>query len=121
VANGLSDPTAAKAAITTAYKAAFKGGPNGAKYIQNAALIPKTLAFAAALAKKSPPEHAVVKTITITSASTADVTYDLFGGGKVILPGADGKAVFAQGGWKLASATLCGLLQLATSKQLQGC
>ncbi|WP_370153509.1 hypothetical protein [Streptacidiphilus sp. EB129] len=53
-----------------------------------------------------------VLTVTFTSATTADVTFNLCESGTPALPGAAGKAVLETGTWKVADATLCTLVAM---------
>jgi hypothetical protein len=60
--------------------------------------------------------------VTLTSATTADVKYELDTNGSPVLPSADGKAVYVNGKWLVAKATFCGLVGLAQpGKPVQGC
>jgi hypothetical protein len=56
---------------------------------------------------------AAVLTVSFTSATAADVTFNLCESGAVVLPGSAGKSVLQTGVWKIADATLCGLVKLS--------
>ena len=56
---------------------------------------------------------ATVLTVTFTSATAADVTYNLCVGGAPALPGSAGKSVLVGGVWQVADATLCNLIKLS--------
>jgi purine-cytosine permease-like protein len=55
---------------------------------------------------------AKVTNVTLNSASTATVTYNLTAGGSSLLTGQSGTAVLENGVWKVGDASLCGLLKL---------
>ncbi len=55
---------------------------------------------------------AKVTNVTLTSATTATVTYDLTAGGSSLLNNQTGTAVLENGVWKVGDASLCGLLKL---------
>jgi hypothetical protein len=55
---------------------------------------------------------AKVTNVTLTSATTATVSYNLTAGGTSLLSGQTGTAVLEDGVWKVGDATLCGLLKL---------
>jgi purine-cytosine permease-like protein len=55
---------------------------------------------------------AKVTNVTLNSATTATVTYNLTAGGSSLLTGQTGKAVLEDGVWKVGDASLCGLLKL---------
>ncbi|WP_042375192.1 hypothetical protein [Streptacidiphilus neutrinimicus] len=60
--------------------------------------------------------------VDFTSATTADVTYNVCLSGAVALNGSKGKSVLDGGVWKVGDTTLCGLLQLkAGSSPVPGC
>jgi hypothetical protein len=56
---------------------------------------------------------ATVTAVTVNSATSATVTYNLTAGGSPLLSGQTGKAVYENGVWKVGDASLCGLLKLA--------
>jgi hypothetical protein len=55
---------------------------------------------------------AKVTNVTLNSATSATVTYNLTSGGSSLLSGQSGKSVYENGVWKVGDATLCGLLRL---------
>jgi hypothetical protein len=55
---------------------------------------------------------AKVTNVTLTSATTATVKYDLTSGGSPLLPNQTGTAVLQNGVWKVGDASLCGLIKL---------
>jgi hypothetical protein len=55
---------------------------------------------------------AKVTSVTLTSATTATVQYDLTAGGTSLLNNQTGTAVLENGVWKVGDASLCGLLHL---------
>ena len=55
---------------------------------------------------------AKVTNVTLNSATTATVTYNLTAGGSSLLTGQSGTAVLENGVWKVGDASLCGLLKL---------
>jgi hypothetical protein len=121
VANGISNPTAAKAAITAVYTQFFSAPiPKAMTLLQGGPTLTKAFQIANKLKGKA-VESAKIDTVTITGASTANVTYDLSANGKVLLPGSDGKAVFDGGRWKVAKQTFCTLVGLGYSKPIPNC
>ena len=59
---------------------------------------------------------ATVQKVDFSSATQADVTYQISLNGAVVLGGMAGKAVEVNGHWLVSDATLCGLLQLAAAQ-----
>jgi hypothetical protein len=55
---------------------------------------------------------AKVTSVTVTSPTSATVTYDITTGGTSLLSGQTGKAVYENGTWKVGDASLCALLKL---------
>jgi hypothetical protein len=53
-----------------------------------------------------------VTSVTVTSPTTATVTYNLTAGGSPLLSGQTGTAVYEDGTWKVGDASMCGLLKL---------
>jgi len=82
---------------------------------ERAALLQNGSAFAGAIGSLS---HLVsglgakVTAVTVTSPTTATVTYNLTAGGSTLLSGQTGTAVYEDGVWKVSDASLCGLLKL---------
>ena len=82
---------------------------------QRVALLQNGSTFAVAIAGLS---HLVtglgakVTGVTVNSATTATVTYNLTAGGSSLLSGQTGQAVYENGVWKVGDASLCGLIKL---------
>jgi len=82
---------------------------------ERVALLQNGSAFAGAIGSLS---HLVsglgakVTGVTVTSPTTATVTYNLTAGGSTLLSGQTGTAVYEDGVWKVADASLCGLIKL---------
>ena len=55
---------------------------------------------------------AKVTNVTVNSATSATVTYDITSGGTSLLSGQKGTAVYQDGTWKVGDASLCGLFKL---------
>jgi hypothetical protein len=55
---------------------------------------------------------AKVTNVTVNSATSATVTYNLVASGTSLLSNQTGKAVYQDGIWKVGDASLCGLLHL---------
>ena len=82
---------------------------------ERAALLQNGSAFAGAIGSLS---HLVsglgakVTAVTVTSPTTATVTYNLTAGGSTLLSGQTVTAVYEDGVWKVSDTSLCGLLKL---------
>jgi hypothetical protein len=55
---------------------------------------------------------AKVTSVTVDSATSATVTYNLVSGSSTLLTGQKGTAVYQDGTWKVGDASLCGLFKL---------
>lgn len=118
-----ADPAAAAAQVKQNWEAFFSPKTpvsDKEKYLQNGrVLAPLLQAFA------SDPRvgqvSATVTNVAFTSPTTATVTYSLSLSGTVVESAATGKAVLEDGTWKVADATLCGLVALTGNTQLPGC
>ncbi len=55
---------------------------------------------------------ATVTSVTVTSPTSATVKYNLTASGSSLLSGQTGTAVYENGTWKVADASLCGLIKL---------
>jgi hypothetical protein len=55
---------------------------------------------------------AKVTNVTVNSATSASVTYNITSGGSSLLSGQKGTSVYQGGVWKVGDASLCGLLKL---------
>jgi hypothetical protein len=118
--NGVSDPTAATAAIKAVYPAFFSAKVPKAKTLLEDG---ENLSAAFKAAKKlagTTKETVKVDTVKITGPTTANVTFDLLGNGKPLLKGSDGMAVEVNGKWLVAKQTFCTLVLLGGAK-VPGC
>lgn len=107
-----SSSAAAVAEITTNWEKFFNSStPNS----ERVTLLQNGTAFAGAI---SGLIHlvsglgATVTNVTLNSATSATVTYNLTASGSSLLKGQTGTAVYENGVWKVGDATLCGLLKL---------
>jgi hypothetical protein len=104
---------AATAAITANWEAFFNSStPNSTRLglLQNGSQFSSAVAAFAA----SPLASAVsskVDQVTLTSASTAAVKYDITAGGSPVVSGQTGTAVLQDGVWKVGDDVFCGLLK----------
>ncbi|PZS22182.1 MAG: hypothetical protein DLM54_03350 [Acidimicrobiales bacterium] len=64
---------------------------------------------------------AKVTNITFASPTTANVTYDISSGGKVLLANQTGMAVLDNGKWLVSDSAFCGLLSLEGGQLPAGC
>ncbi|WP_254705562.1 hypothetical protein [Streptomyces vilmorinianum] len=110
-----ADPAAAKAEITKNWTAFFDPKTPTAdkvKLLENGEQMQPVLA-----ALGSNPNAATtsvkVTGIAFTSATGADVTYDLLVSGAPALPDSKGTSVLQDDTWKVSVKTLCGLVQLS--------
>ncbi len=107
-----SSGTSAAAEITANWEKFFNASTPTS---QRVALLQNGSTFAAAITGLS---HLVsglgakVTGVTVNSATTATVTYNLTAGGSSLLSGQTGKAVYEDGVWKVGDASLCGLIKL---------
>jgi purine-cytosine permease-like protein len=82
---------------------------------QRVALLQNGAAFAVAISGLSHLVSglgATVTSVTVTSPTSATVKYNLTASGSSLLSGQTGTAVYENGTWKVADASLCGLLKL---------
>ena len=113
-----SGNSAAAAEITANWEKFFNASTPTSERV---ALLQNGSTFAAAITGLS---HLVsglgakVTGVTVTSATTATVTYNLTAGGSSLLPGQTGKAVYEDGVWKVGDASLCGLIKLVPGGSL---
>jgi hypothetical protein len=61
---------------------------------------------------------AKVTGVTVNSATSATVNYDIVSGSTTLLGGQTGTAVYQDGTWKVGDASLCGLLKLVPGGSL---
>ena len=110
-------PTAsasASAAVTANWQEFFSGATPAARKI---ALLQQGQQFAKTInAQASSPiaqgTQAKVTAVTITSPTTATVTYSITMGGQTALPDQQGQAVLEGGVWKVSAKSFQGLLKL---------
>jgi hypothetical protein len=103
---------AAVAEITANWEKFFNAGTPTSERV---ALLQNGSAFAGAIGSLSGLVSglgAKVTAVTVTSPTTATVTYNLTAGGSTLLSGQTGTAVYEDGVWKVADASLCGLIKL---------
>ncbi|MFJ5140401.1 hypothetical protein [Streptomyces sp. NPDC088707] len=109
------DPAAAKAEITRNWTAFFAPGTPAAervKLLENGEQMREVLgAFGGD--KNAAMTSAKVTGVEFTSATEANVTYDLLVGGTPALTGSQGTSVLQNDTWKVTVKTLCGLVQLS--------
>jgi hypothetical protein len=122
--SGPADTAGAAGKIATDYTQFFDPSTNvSAKMglLQNAQrLAPAMQAFAGD--PQAAQTTVSVTGVDFTSATSADVTYNVCLSGAVALQGSKGKSVLEGGVWKVGDTTLCGLLQLkAGSSPIPGC
>jgi hypothetical protein len=84
---------------------------------QRAALLQNGTVFAAAITafSKLPLANGIgakVTAVTVTSGTSATVTYDIVSGSTTLLGAQKGTAVYQDGTWKVGDASLCGLFKL---------
>ena len=107
-----SGNSAAVAQITTNWEKFFNSStPNS----ERVALLQNGSSFAGAisgLAGLVSNLGAKVTSVTLTSATTATVKYNLTSGGSTLLSNQTGTAVLQNGVWKVGDASLCGLIKL---------
>ena len=107
-----SGNSAAVAEITANWEKFFNASTPTSERV---ALLQNGSTFAAAITGLS---HLVtglgakVTAVTVNSATTATVTYNLTAGGSSLLSGQTGKAVYENGVWKVGDASLCSLIKL---------
>ncbi|MEU2658103.1 hypothetical protein ABZ615_22580 [Streptomyces sp. NPDC007325] len=121
-ADGPADPAAAKAEITRNWAAFFAADTPAAervKLLENGEEMREVLA-AFAGNPQAAATTAKVTGVTFTSASGADVTYDLLVGGNPLLPDSRGTSVLQDDTWKVSVKTLCGLVKLS-GVTVEGC
>ncbi|MFJ8661795.1 hypothetical protein [Streptomyces sp. NPDC093795] len=116
------DPAAAEAEITENWTKFFDPKTpvaDKAKLLEDGERMREVLgAFAGD--RNAAMTSAKVKGVDFTSATGADVTYDLLVGGAPALPDARGTSVLEDDTWKVSVKTLCGLVELS-GVTVQGC
>jgi hypothetical protein len=109
--------SSAVAEITTNWEAFFSSSTPNSKRVE---LLQNGSAFASAVTAfaGSPLASAVsakVDSVRLTSATQANVKYDLTAAGQSVESGATGVAVLENGVWKVGDASFCGLLKEGAS------
>ena len=118
-ASATGSATAAIAAITSDWQKFFAGTtPAAAKenLLQNAAQFAAVIKAQAGSAIAKATQAKVTK-VTVTSPTTADVTYSIVEGGQVALPNQKGQAVLENGVWKVSAPSFQSLLKLEQQGQ----
>jgi hypothetical protein len=104
--------SSAAAEITTNWEKFFNSStPNS----QRTALLQNGTEFASAISSLIHLVSglgATVTNVTVNSATSATVTYNLTASGSSLLKGQTGTAVYEDGVWKVGDATLCDLIKL---------
>jgi len=116
-ASGATGSAAAVAAITTDWNEFFSSSTPNSKRVE---LLENGSEFSSAISAfaKSPLASAVsskVDSVTLTSATTAKVKYDLTAAGTTVASGQTGTAVLQDGTWKVGDEVFCGLLSQGAS------
>ena len=106
--------SAAVAQITANWEKFFNASTSAT---EKAALLQNGTKFTAAISAfaKMPLASGIgakVTAVTVNSATSATVTYDITSGGTSLLSGQHGTAVYQDGTWKVGDASLCGLFKL---------
>ena len=107
-----SGNSAATAQITANWEKFFNASTPTSERV---ALLQNGAAFAVAITGLSHLVSglgATVTSVTVTSPTSATVKYNLTASGSSLLSGQSGTAVYENGTWKVADASLCGLLKL---------
>ncbi|MFD3535532.1 hypothetical protein [Streptomyces sp. NPDC058664] len=110
-----ADPAAAKAEITRNWTAFFDPKTPEAEKVGLLEDGERMRGVLGAFAgdKNAAMTSAKVTGVEFTSATGANVTYDLLVGGNPALPGAQGTSVLQDDTWKVSVRTLCGLVELS--------
>jgi purine-cytosine permease-like protein len=111
-ASSSSGNSAAVAQITANWEKFFNSStPNSERVtlLQNGSSFAGAISGLASLVSNL---GAKVTSVTLTSATTATVKYDLTSSGSTLLPNQTGTAVLQDGVWKVGDASLCGLIKL---------
>jgi hypothetical protein len=113
-ASSASGSSAAVAEITANWEKFFNFGTPTSERV---ALLQNGSAFSSAISSlsKIPLASGIgakVTSVTVNSATSATVNYNLVSGSSTLLGGQTGKAVYEDGTWKVGDASLCGLFKL---------
>ncbi len=111
---GTGSSSAAVAQITANWEKFFNSSTPAS---EKASLLQNGSKFATAVAAfaKLPLASGIgakVTAVTVNSATSATVTYDITAGGTSLLSNQTGTAVYEGGVWKVGDASLCGLFKL---------
>jgi hypothetical protein len=111
---GTGSSSAAVAQITTNWEKFFNSSTPTAERV---ALLQNGSRFTSAITAFSrlPLANGIgakVTAVTLKSATTATVTYNITAGGTALLSNQSGTAVYQDGVWKVGSPSLCGLFKL---------
>ncbi|MFF8840021.1 hypothetical protein [Streptomyces sp. NPDC015130] len=110
-----ADPAAAEEEVTENWTAFFDPKvPTSEKVelLENGEVMRPVLA-AFAGDRNAAMTSAKVTDVEFTSATDAEVTYDLLVGGNAALPDSQGTSILQDGTWKVSVKTLCGLVELS--------
>ena len=113
-ASSASGSSAAVAEITANWEKFFNFGTPTSERV---ALLQNGSAFSSAISalSKIPLASGIgakVTSVTVNSATSATVNYNLVSGSSTLLSGQTGKAVYEDGTWKVGDASLCSLFKL---------
>jgi hypothetical protein len=113
-ASSASGNSAAVAEITANWEKFFNFGTPTSERV---ALLQNGSAFSSAISalSKIPLASGIgakVTGVTVNSATSATVNYNLVSGSSTLLSGQTGTAVYEDGTWKVGDASLCGLFKL---------
>lgn len=113
-ASSASGSSAAVAEITANWEKFFNFGTPTSERV---ALLQNGSAFSSAISalSKIPLASGIgakVTSVTVNSATSATVNYNLVSGSSTLLSGQTGTAVYEDGTWKVGDASLCGLFKL---------
>jgi hypothetical protein len=113
-ASSASGSSAAVAEITANWEKFFNFGTPTSERV---ALLQNGSAFSSAISalSKIPLASGIgakVTGVTVNSATSATVNYNLVSGSSTLLGGQTGTAVYEDGTWKVGDASLCGLFKL---------
>jgi hypothetical protein len=113
-ASSASGNSAAVAEITANWEKFFNFGTPTSERV---ALLQNGSAFSSAISalSKIPLASGIgakVTSVTVNSATSATVNYNLVSGSSTLLSGQTGTAVYEDGTWKVGDASLCGLFKL---------
>jgi hypothetical protein len=113
-ASSASGNSAAVAEITANWEKFFNFGTPTSERV---ALLQNGSAFSSAISalSKIPLASGIgakVTSVTVNSATSATVNYNLVSGSATLLGGQTGTAVYEDGTWKVGDASLCGLFKL---------